>query len=104
MNKDEILQKSRQDNVGVDERFKQMQWRASYVMLSVMMVVWVMLFVWDSLHGQNTEVPFAIVMSGVAAMNFYQFYLFRYKTSLGVGILVTLAVIGTVVHHIMATM
>ena len=72
MNKDEILEKSRRDNDGMDERFKLMQWRASYLMLSVMMVVWALLFVWDSLHGQSTDVSFAIVMSGIAAMNFYQ--------------------------------
>ena len=61
MNKDEILEKSRRDNDGMDERFKLMQWRASYLMLSVMMVVWALLFVWDSLHGQSTDVSFAIV-------------------------------------------
>ena len=81
MNKDEILEKSRRDNDGMDERFKLMQWRASYLMLSVMMVVWALLFLWDSLHGQSTDVSFAIVMSGIAAMNFYQFYQFRYKTA-----------------------
>ena len=102
--KDEILEKSRRDNDGMDERFKLMQWRASYLMLSVMMVVWALLFLWDSLHGQSTDVSFAIVMSGIAAMNFYQFYQFRYKTALGAGVLVTVAVISVVVHHIFATM
>ena len=58
----------------------------------------------DSLHGQSTDVSFAIVMSGIAAMNFYQFYQFRYKTALGAGVLVTVAVISVVVHHIFATM
>lgn len=104
MNKDEILEKSRRDNGDVDERFKLMQWRASYVMVTVMLVVWAPLFVWDSLHGQSTDVSFAIVMSGIAAMNFYQYYQFRYKTALGVGILVTLAVLGMIVHHVLATM
>ena len=89
MNKDEILEKSRRDNDGMDERFK---------------LVWALLFVWDSLHGQSTDVSFAIVMSGIAAMNFYQFYQFRYKTALGAGVLVTVAVISVVVHHIFATM
>lgn len=79
----------------MDERFKLMQWRASYLMLSVMMVVWALLFLWDSLHGQSTDVSFAIVMSGIAAMNFYQFYQFRYKTALGAGVLVTVAVISS---------
>ena len=37
-------------------------------------------------------------------MNFYQFYQFRYKTALGAGVLVTVAVISVVVHHIFATM
>ena len=104
MEKDEILEKSRRDNDGMDERFKLMQWRASYLMLSVMMVVWALLFVWDSIHGQSTDVAFAIVMSGMAAMNFYQYYLLRYKTALGVGILVTVAVISVVVRHVLATM
>ncbi|MBC5584264.1 hypothetical protein GS424_015065 [Eggerthella guodeyinii] len=104
MDKDEILEKSRRDNGDVDERFKLMQWRASYVMVTVMLVVWAPLFVWDSLHGQSTDVSFAIVMSGIAAMNFYQYYQFRYKTALGVGILVTLAVLGMIVHHVLATM
>ena len=104
MDKDDILEKSRRDNGDVDERFKLMQWRASYVMVTVMLVVWAPLFVWDSLHGQSTDVSFAIVMSGIAAMNFYQYYQFRYKTALGVGILVTLAVLGMIVHHVLATM
>lgn len=104
MDKDEILEKSRRDNGDVDERFKLIQWRASYVMVTVMLVVWAPLFVWDSLHGQSTDVSFAIVMSGIAAMNFYQYYQFRYKTALGVGILVTLAVLGMIVHHVLATM
>ena len=51
MNKDEILEKSRRDNDGMDERFK-----------------------------------------------------LRYKTALGAGVLVTVAVISVVVHHIFATM
>lgn len=104
MDKDEILEKNRRDNGNVDERFKLMQWRASYVMVTVMLVVWAPLFVWDSLHGQSTDVSFAIVMSGIAAMNFYQYYQLRYKTALGVGILVTIAVLGMIVHHVLATM
>ena len=70
MNKDEILEKSRRDNDGMDERFKLMQWRASYLMLSVMMVVWALLFLWDARHGHCTVVSFAIVMSGLAAKKF----------------------------------
>lgn len=104
MEKNEILEKSRHDNGNVDERFKLMQWRASYVMVTVMLVVWALLFVWDVLHGQSTDVSFAIVMSGIAALNFYQYYQFRYKTALGVGILVTLAVLVTIAHHVLATM
>lgn len=104
MNKNEILEKSRRDNGSVDERFKLMQWRASYVMVTVMLVVWALLFVWDVLHGQSTDVSFAIVMSGIAALNFYQYYQFRYKTALGAGILVTLAVLVTIAHHVLATM
>lgn len=104
MDKNEILEKSREDNRNMDERFKLMQWRVSYIMLSVMMVVWAVLFLWDVSHGQDTSVSFAIVMSGIAAMNFYQYYQFRYKTALGVGILVTLAVIGVIVRHILGTM
>ena len=103
MNKDEILEKSRKDNGEVDERFKMMQWRASYLMVTVMMTVWAVLFVWDVLHGRETDVSFAIVMSGVAALNYYQYYRFRYKTALGVGILVTLAVVSAIVHHVLAT-
>ena len=84
MNKDEILEKSRRDNDGMDERFKLMQWRASYLMLSVMMVVWALLFLWDSLHGQSTGCVVRHCHVGIAAMNFYQFYQFRYKTAFGV--------------------
>lgn len=104
MNKDEILEKNRRDSGSVDERFKLMQWRASYIMASVMIAVWAVLFVWDVLHGQNTDVAFAIAMSGIAALNFYQYYQFRYKTALGAGVLVTLAVVVTIVHHILETM
>ena len=104
MDKDEILEKSRRDNGNMDERFKLMQWRASYIMVTVMMVVWAILFIWDVSHGQETDVSFAIVMSGVASMNFYQYYQFRYKTALGMGVLVTLAVLGIIVHHVLATM
>lgn len=104
MNKDEILEKNRRDNGNVDERFKLMQWRASYVMVTVMLVVWALLFVWDVLHSQSTDVSFAIVMSGIAALNFYQYYQLRYKTALGAGVLVTLAVLVTIVRHVLATM
>lgn len=104
MDKDEILEKSRRDSGEADERFKLMQWRASYLMVATMLAVWAVLFVWDAMHGQNTDVAFAIVMSGVAAMNFYQYYQFRAKTALGVGVLVTLAVVGVIVRHVLDTM
>ncbi|MFR1639470.1 MAG: hypothetical protein ACLSVD_10055 [Eggerthellaceae bacterium] len=50
---------------------------ASYLMLSVMMVVWALLYVWDSLWSEHGCVVPVTVMSGIAAMNFYQFYQFR---------------------------
>lgn len=104
MDKNEILEKSREDNKGTDERFLLMQQRTSYVMVSVMMVVWAVLFVWDAVHGQDTTVGSAIAMSGIATMSFCQFYQLRYKINLVVGILVSLAALSFVVKHILGTM
>ena len=104
MNKDEILEKNREDNKHIDERFKLMQWRASYIMVTVMMVMWAIIFIWDSLHGQDTGVGFAIVMSGIAAMCFCQYHQLNTKSSFAAGVLVSLCVIVQIIHHILATM
>lgn len=103
MNKEEILERNRKDNKRVDERFGLMQLRASYVMVSAMMVVWAIIFIWDSLHGQDTGVGFAIVMSGIAAMCFCQYRQLNTKSSFAAGVLVSLCVIVQIIHHILAT-
>ena len=104
MDKNEILEKSREDNKGVDERFLLMQQRTSYVMVSVMMVVWAVLFIWDAMHGQDTNVGSAIAMSGIATMSFCQFKQLRYKTNLAIGIITTLAALSFAIQHILGTM
>ena len=52
MDKEEILEKNREDNRGADERFRILNQRQSSVMVGAMLVVWAALFLWISLTGR----------------------------------------------------
>ena len=104
MDKDEILEKNRQESGLVDERFRLMQLRVSYVMVCAMLFVWAILFVWDSVHGADTSVGSAIMLSGVAAMGFCQFWQLRMKSSLVFGLLAAFGAVAFAAQHVMLTM
>ena len=104
MDKEEILEKNREDNRGADERFRILNQRQSSVMVGAMLVVWAALFLGDFAHGQDTSAPAAIMLSGVAAMGFFQFYQMRMKLSLVCGLLAAFGVVSFAAKHIMLTM
>ena len=86
MDKEEILEKNREDNRGADERFRILNQRQSSVMVGAMLVVWAALFLWDFAHGQDTSAPAAI------------------KLSLVCGLLAAFGVVSFAAKHIMLTM
>lgn len=104
MDKNEILEKNRKDNGVTDERFKSMQQRSSYIMVITMMLVWLLLFVWDSVRGGDTSGGSALMLSGIAAMCFCQYYQLRMKSSLVFGVLAVCAAVSFAVQHVMLTM
>ena len=104
MEKSEILEKSRRDNDGVDERFRLIEQRAGYVMMSVMMLVRALVFVWDFAHGRETNGMAAVFLSGCSAMCFYRFYQLRLKSFLFFGAFATLGAVSFAINHVLATM
>lgn len=100
MEKNEILEKNRRDNDGVDERFRLIEQRAAYVMMFVLAFV----FVWDFFHGRETDGMAAVFLSGCSAMCFYRFYQLRMKSFLFFGLFAALGAVSFIVHHILATM
>ena len=80
MNKEEILAKSREDNRGADERFRILNQRQSVVMVG------------------------AIMLSGVAAMGFWQFYQFRMKFSFVCGLLAAFGAVTFAIKYLLGTM
>ncbi len=104
MDKNEVLKRNRKDNERADERFMLIEQRMGYAVASVMMAVWAVLFVWDWLHGQSTSVGSAIMLSGVAALGFCQFYRLRLKSGLAFGILAAFGAVSFAVQHVLATM
>lgn len=104
MEKSEILEKSRRDNDGIDERFRLIEQRAGYVMMSVMMLVLALVFVWDFAHGRETNGMAAVFLSGCSAMCFYRFYQLRLKSFLFFGAFAMLGAVSFAINHILATM
>ena len=107
MDKDEILEKSRKDNGPVDERFKVMEYRTTNVMVSVMLAMWLVLFLWDTFTGGDTPPPrvgSAIMLSGVAAMAFCRLYQLRMKSALVFGLLAAFGALSFAIKHIMLTL
>ena len=104
MEKSEILEKSRRDNDGVDERFRLIEQRAGYVMMSVMMLVLALVFVWDFAHGRETNGMAAVFLSGCSAMCFYRFYQLRLKSFLFFGAFAMLGAVSFAINHVLATM
>lgn len=104
MNKEEIFEKSRGDNHGVDERFMLDYQRMSTIMLTVVMVVWACLFFWDFFHGQNVSGLNALMLSGIATMVFYRAYRLRSKSQFILGLLVSCCAVSLIISHVLATM
>ncbi|MEG1907076.1 MAG: DUF6442 family protein [Gordonibacter sp.] len=70
MNKQEVLEKSREENGMLDERERRSQMKVSAQMGSWMMVVWAVLFLWDFFHGIDTSGLQALMLSTVSFMCF----------------------------------
>ena len=104
MDKEEILEKSRGDIHGMDERFMSDYQRMNTIALTVMMLVWLVLMIWDFLHDQNVYELNALMMSGLATMCFYRAYLLRSKAQFFFGFLIALGAASFAVSHIVATM
>ncbi|WP_418252404.1 DUF6442 family protein [Gordonibacter urolithinfaciens] len=104
MDKNEILEKNREDNRGADERFRILNQRQSAVMVGAMLAMWLILFLWNVFRGLDTSQGGAIMLSGVAAMGFWQFYQFRMKFSLACGLLAAFGAATFAVKYIMGTM
>lgn len=104
MDKNEILEKNRKDNQVVDERFRILNQRQSTVFIAAMLGMWLVLFLWNLFRGLDTSQGGAIMLSGVAAMGFWQFYQYRMKSGLFFGALAAFGVITFAVNYIMATM
>ena len=104
MDKEEILEKNRKDNRGADERFRILNQRQSVVMVGAMLAMWLILFLWNVFRGLDTSQGGAIMLSGVAAMGFWQFYQYRMKAGLVCGILAAFGAVSFAVKYIMATM
>lgn len=104
MNKDEILEKNREDNKRVDERFKLMEQRMGYVMMSAMMAAFVLLFLWDFFHGRNTDGLLAVLFTGISTMCFYRFYQLRMKSLLFGGLFTAFFVVYNAVDYVLSTM
>ena len=104
MDKEEILEKNRKDNRGADERFRILNQRQSVVMVGAMLAMWRILFLWNVFRGLDTSQGGAIMLSGVAAMGFWQFYQYRMKFSLVCGILAAFGAVSFAAKYIMGTM
>lgn len=104
MNKEEILAKSREDNRGADERFRILNQRQSVVMVGAMLAMWLLLFLWNVFRGSDTSQGGAIMLSGVAAMGFWQFYQFRMKFSFVCGLLAAFGAVTFAIKYLLGTM
>ena len=104
MDKNEILEKNRKDNQVVDERFRILNQRQSTVFIAAMLGMWLVLFLWNLFRGLDTSQGGAIMLSGVAAMGFWQLYQYRMKSGLFFGALAAFGAITFAVNYIMATM
>lgn len=104
MDKEEILQKSREENAVVDERERRDQWRVGYVMLTVILFVWAVLFIWDSSHGVDTSGLQGLMLSSIVAMSVCNYRKTGLRQHIVFGVLAGFGVVCFFVSHIMMTM
>ena len=103
MNKDEILEKSREENMMIDERELQESWRAGGVMFAGMMLVCLFFVLWNGFHHLDTNVPFAIMMTGVAMAGFFGWRSMRFGGYLFCSILTGLGAVTSLVMYVVGT-
>ncbi len=104
MDKEEILEKSRADSEGRDERFVLVGQQMGLIVGSVVMLGLAVLYLWDFFHGLDTNGISAVFMAGAASMCYVQFFRLRMKFMLFFAILATLAAVSWAVQHVLATM
>ena len=104
MDKEEILAKSRKENRGADELFRILYQRQSAVMVGAMLAMWLFLFLWNVFRGLDTSQGGAIMLSGVAAMGFWQFYQFKMKLGLVCGLLAAFGAVTFAITYLAETM
>ncbi len=104
MDKHEILEKSREDNGLVDERFRSMEQRMLVIVGSTLMLGLAILQVWDRSHGLETNGINAVFMAGVASMGFAQYSKLRMKGALFLGAFAAVAAVIWAVQHVLITM
>lgn len=102
--KEEILQKSREDNGLTDERLRLAEQRMGFVAMSAATLAFVLLYAWDHFHGQNTDGLFAVFLTGLSAMTFFQAYRFRMKSLLLSGLFIASFVVYSAAKYVLATM
>lgn len=104
MEKSEILEKSRRDNDGIDERFRLIEQRKGLIALSAAGAAFVLLYLWDFFHGRNTDGLFAVFFTGLTAMSFCQAYQLRMKSLFFFGLFTAFFVVYNAAKYILATM
>ena len=104
MNKDEILEKNRKDNGEVDERIMLTEQRKGLISMSAAAVVFILLWLWDLFHGQNTDGLFAVFFTGLSTMTFCRAYQLRMKSLFFFGLFTSSFVVYAAVRYILATM
>lgn len=104
MDKNEILEKSRRDNGEVDERFMLMEQRRGLISMSAAAVAFILLYVRDFFHGQNTDGLFAVFFTGLSTMIFCQAYQLRMKSLFFFGLFTAFFAVYIAVQYVLATM
>lgn len=104
MDKEGILAKSREDNVSADERFRIMEWRACYIALSVVMVLWAILFLWDFFHGLDTTGLMVIGLSVPATTCVVRYFQTRMRECIAYALVGGAGSIFFLVCHIVETL
>lgn len=104
MDKHEILEKSREDNGLVDERFKLLEQRKALIVMSTAALAFCLLYLWDFFHGKNIDGLQAVFFTGLAAMAFCQAYLLRMKSWFFFGLFIAFFAVYDAVCYVLATM
>lgn len=104
MNKDEIMEKSRAENGMVDERERIEQGRSNSIVLTVVMVAWALLLIWDVSHGKFSSELQGLILLVPSTIAFLNFRSTRSKEALLLGALGGAGALIFIAQHILDTM